>query len=59
MAPRVATGGLKNAFQTDIGLFRKSYGSENLFDVKINSGGTVVLGEEILLRALVRDGDGG
>ncbi|XP_048514993.1 uncharacterized protein LOC105687923 [Athalia rosae] len=58
MAPRVAAGGLKNAFQTDVGLFRKSYGSENLFDQKINPGGTVVLGEEILLRALVRDGDG-
>ncbi|XP_046410190.1 uncharacterized protein LOC124174771 [Neodiprion fabricii] len=58
MAPRVAAGGLKNAFQTDIGLFRKSYNSENVFDVKILPGGTVVLGEEILLRALVRDGDG-
>lgn len=60
MAPRVATGGHKSAFETDIGLYRKSFGAneQQVFDAKIESGGTLLLGEEILLRAAVREGDG-
>lgn len=58
MAPRVATGGNKNIFETEVGLYRKTLGSEHLFDAKIQPGGTVILGEEILLRVAVRDGDG-
>nr|XP_011304913.1 PREDICTED: uncharacterized protein LOC105267625 [Fopius arisanus] len=58
MAVRVATGGHKNSFETEIGLYRKSLGSEQLFDSRIQPGGTVILGEEVLLRAVVRDGDG-
>lgn len=58
MAPRVATGGHKNAFETEIGLYRKTLGSNHLFDSRIQPGGTVILGEEILLRVAVREGDG-
>ncbi|XP_008544247.2 uncharacterized protein LOC103568968, partial [Microplitis demolitor] len=58
MAPRVAAGGHKNAFETEIGLYRKTLGSDNLFDSRIQPGGTVILGEEILLRVAVREGDG-
>ena len=57
-APKVETGGHKNAFETEVGLYRKTFGSGHLFDAKIQPGGTVILGEEILLRALVREGDG-
>ncbi|XP_058789206.1 uncharacterized protein LOC131663117 [Phymastichus coffea] len=56
-APRVAAGGHKSAFETELTLHRRTPGSEQ-FDSKIEAGGTVVLGEEILLRAAVRDGDG-
>lgn len=56
MAPRVAGGG--NDFQTDVALYRKTYNSENIFDKRIESGGTVILGEEILLRVSIREGDG-
>lgn len=58
MAPRVATGGHKNAFETEVGLYRKTLGSDHQFDVKIQPGGAVILGEEILLRAAIREGDG-
>ncbi|XP_031782250.1 uncharacterized protein LOC103317629 [Nasonia vitripennis] len=62
MAPRVAAGGHKSAFETDIALYRKSFGAgsaeQQVFDAKIESGGTLLLGEEILLRAAVREGDG-
>ncbi|XP_063995571.1 uncharacterized protein LOC135172947 isoform X2 [Diachasmimorpha longicaudata] len=58
MTARVATGGHKDSFETEIGLYRKTTGSDQLFDARIPSGGTVILGEEILLRAVVRDGDG-
>lgn len=51
-------GGSKNALDVDVGLFRKTYNSENIFDTRIQSGGTVVLGEEILLRVLVNGDDG-
>lgn len=51
-------GGSNNMLDVDVGLFRKTYGSETNFDTKIESGGTVVLGEEILLRVLVNGNDG-
>lgn len=50
-------GGAENALNVDVGLFRKTYGSKNIFDTRIQSGGTVVLGEEILLRVLVNSDD--
>lgn len=56
--PSVLNGGFKNALDVDVGLFRKTYGSENIFDTRIQSGGTVVLGEEVLLRVLVNGDDG-
>ncbi|XP_067207337.1 uncharacterized protein [Linepithema humile] len=56
--PSVLSGGFRNALDVDVGLFRKTYGSENIFDTRIQSGGTVVLGEEILLRVLVNNDDG-
>lgn len=51
-------GGSKNALDVDVALFRKTYNSKNIFDTRIQSGGTVVLGEEILLRVLVNGDDG-
>lgn len=56
--PSTLNGGSKNALDVDVGLFRKTYNSENIFDTRIQSGGTVVLGEEILLRVLVNGNDG-
>ncbi|XP_072760894.1 uncharacterized protein [Anoplolepis gracilipes] len=56
--PRMLNGGSKNVLDVDVGLFRKTYNSENIFDTRIQSGGTVVLGEEILLRVLVNGDDG-
>lgn len=58
MAARIAEGGHNSAFETELALYRKTVNSENAFNAKIESGGTVILGEEILLRAAVRDGDG-
>lgn len=58
MVPQIEIGGYKNDFQTDVALYRKTFNSENIFDTRIESGGTVILGEEILLRVLVREGDG-
>ncbi|XP_011881939.1 PREDICTED: uncharacterized protein LOC105569813 [Vollenhovia emeryi] len=55
--PGVLNGGAENALNVDVGLFRKTYGSRNIFDTRIQSGGTVVLGEEILLRVLVNGDD--
>ncbi|XP_071577826.1 uncharacterized protein [Temnothorax nylanderi] len=55
--PGVLNGGAENALNVDVGLFRKTYGSRNIFDARIKSGGTVVLGEEILLRVLVNGDD--
>lgn len=46
-------GGAENVLNVDVGLFRKTYSSKNIFDTRIQSGGTIVLGEEILLRVLV------
>lgn len=56
--PKIEAGGYKSDFQTDVALYRKTFNSENVFDTRIESGGTVILGEEILLRVLVREGDG-
>ncbi|EFN83790.1 hypothetical protein EAI_16392 [Harpegnathos saltator] len=57
--PNVLDGGFKNvALDVDVGLFRKTHGSDNIFDTRIQPGGTVVLGEDILLRVLVNADDG-
>lgn len=58
MVPRVVTGGSQNNFEIDVGLFRKTFHSDKVFDARIRSGDTVILGEEVLLRVLVRDGNG-
>jgi len=55
--PGVLNGGAENVLNVDVGLFRKTYGSKNIFDTRIQSGDTVVLGEEILLRVLVNGDD--
>nr|XP_050858195.1 uncharacterized protein LOC127067401 isoform X1 [Vespula vulgaris]XP_050858196.1 uncharacterized protein LOC127067401 isoform X1 [Vespula vulgaris]XP_050858197.1 uncharacterized protein LOC127067401 isoform X1 [Vespula vulgaris]XP_050858198.1 uncharacterized protein LOC127067401 isoform X1 [Vespula vulgaris] len=57
MVPRVVTGGSQNTLEIDVGLFRKTFHSEKVFDTRIQSGDTVILGEEVLLRVLVRDGN--
>lgn len=53
----IAIGGYKNSFETEIALFRRSFGSE-IFDTKIEAGGGVLLGEQLLLRVAVKQGDG-
>ncbi|XP_028044891.1 uncharacterized protein LOC105834833 isoform X2 [Monomorium pharaonis] len=55
--PGVLNGGAENPLNVNVGLYRKTYGSKNIFDSRIQSGGTVVLGEEILLRVLVNGDD--
>lgn len=52
----VATGGGQQLFHSRVGLFRKN--SENVFTKPLHSGDSVSLGEDILLRAQVRAGDG-
>lgn len=52
----IATGGGQQLFHSKVGLFRKN--SENLFTKPLHAGDMVTLGEEILLRAQVRQGDG-
>lgn len=51
-------GGSMSALDADVGLFRKTYGSQDAFDTRIQSGSTVVLGEEILLRVSINGDDG-
>ncbi|XP_015173395.1 PREDICTED: uncharacterized protein LOC107064830 [Polistes dominula] len=58
MVPRVVTGGFQNTLEVDVGLFRKTFHSDKVFDTRIQSGDTLILGEEVLLRVLVRDGNG-
>ncbi|KAG5893031.1 hypothetical protein JTB14_026583 [Gonioctena quinquepunctata] len=53
----IASGGGKQKFNSHMVLLRKSPGSNN-FDQPLQSGNTVLLGEEIVLRATVSDGDG-
>lgn len=53
----VATGGGQSKFESRMVLLRKSPDS-NSFDQPIQSGSVVPLGEEIVLRATVQDGDG-
>lgn len=52
----VARGGGNNVFFSQVGLYRR--GSENQFTRALQSGGSVQLGEELMLRAQVRAGDG-
>nr|XP_023013806.1 uncharacterized protein LOC111503676 [Leptinotarsa decemlineata] len=53
----VASGGGKQKFHSQMVLLRKSPGSNN-FDQILQSGSVVFLGEDIILRAIVQDGDG-
>lgn len=55
-AGNVAFGGGQQLFHSQVGLFRKN--SENLFSRPLHQGGTIQLGEEVMLRAQVRAGDG-
>lgn len=52
----VARGGGNNVFVSQVGLFRR--GTENQFTRALQAGGNVQLGEELMLRAQVRAGDG-
>ncbi|XP_063708836.1 uncharacterized protein LOC134837394 [Culicoides brevitarsis] len=52
----VAQGGGNQQFRSQVGLFRKS--DENGFSQALTSGSAVQLGEELMLRAQVRAGDG-
>lgn len=53
----IATGGGPKSFNSNLMLLRKSPGSNN-FDQPLQTGSVVLLGEEIVLRASVQDGDG-
>ncbi|XP_019873965.2 uncharacterized protein LOC109602078 isoform X2 [Aethina tumida] len=53
----VVSGGGQRNFDSKLNLFRKSTGSDN-FDQLVLPGSTVTLGEELVLRAAVQDGDG-
>lgn len=53
----IASGGMQNNFDTHVSLYKRAIGG-NEFDALVNPGDTVLLGEELLLRASVRDGDG-
>lgn len=53
----IATGGGQRGFNSNMALLRKSPGSNN-FDQPLQTGSVVLLGEEIVLRANVQDGDG-
>lgn len=52
----VAQGGGNQLFRSQVGLFRKS--DENGFSQALTTGSVVQLGEELMLRAQVRTGDG-
>lgn len=52
-----AYGGTQRPFRTQLGLFRRS-DSGTGFTRSLEPGGSVVLGEELLLRTQVRSGDG-
>lgn len=53
----VASGGGQRNFESRILLLRKS-GKSNNFDQPLQPGSVVPLGEELVLRAMVQDGDG-
>ncbi|XP_001659563.2 uncharacterized protein LOC110679710 [Aedes aegypti] len=52
-----AYGGTQRPFRTQLGLFRRS-DNGNGFTRALEPGGSVVLGEELMLRTQVRSGDG-
>ncbi|XP_062556064.1 uncharacterized protein LOC134220940 [Armigeres subalbatus] len=52
-----AYGGSQRPFRTQLGLFRRSENG-NGFTRSLEPGGSVVLGEELMLRTQVRSGDG-
>ncbi|CAH0557583.1 unnamed protein product [Brassicogethes aeneus] len=53
----IASGGSQRNFETKISLFRKSLGSDN-FNQLVLPGSAVHLGEDLVLRVAVQDGDG-
>jgi len=57
-ATTFAQGGSQQPFRTQVALFRKSDGSGSSFTRSIDPGGTVQLGEEMMLRIHTRAGDG-
>lgn len=57
-ATNIARGGYQPNFETEVELFRRSPDGTNKFSRLVNSGTVVQLGEELLLRAAVKDGDG-
>ncbi|XP_066156030.1 uncharacterized protein [Euwallacea fornicatus] len=53
----IATGGTKKNLKTRIGIFKKRPGS-GVFDQNVQSDSVIELGEELLLRTVVDEGDG-
>lgn len=51
----VASGGNQRKFESVVSLWRKNNG---LFDQPLQQGGAVRLGDELMLRTVVREGDG-
>ncbi|XP_050309978.1 uncharacterized protein LOC126745965 [Anthonomus grandis grandis] len=53
----LATGGTRKDLRTRIGIFRKRPGT-NVFDQSVQADNIIHLGEELMLRAVISEGDG-
>ncbi|XP_066260436.1 uncharacterized protein [Euwallacea similis] len=53
----IATGGTKKDLKTQIGIFKKRPGSA-VFDQNVQADSLIELGEELLLRTIINEGDG-
>lgn len=54
----MASGGNQRHFEMQVGLFRRSPGVGGDYSLAIAPGAALPLGEDLLLRATVREGDG-
>lgn len=53
----MASGGFQRSFETQVGLFRRTPGTTEFTQI-VAPGTAISLGEVLLLRAAVREGDG-
>lgn len=56
--PTLARGGSQQNFESQVDLLRRSSDGTNKFSRVVKPGTIVQIGEELLLRASVREGDG-
>lgn len=57
-AAPIVSGGSQRQFETQVGLFRRTPGTGGDFTLAISPGAALPLGEDLMLRANVREGDG-